>query len=88
MNLFNMGVQSSLSEIRILAGDAVTLIGSIPPRDVLSSGTPAQVEVAVENQLRDIPDRGSVIFSCGGGMPPGVSTGNLNAFVEALCRED
>jgi uroporphyrinogen decarboxylase len=47
INLFNMGVQSTLGEIRELAGESVALIGNVPPRDVLASGSAEEVALAV-----------------------------------------
>ena len=34
--------------------------------------------------LDAIPDKSRLIVSCGGGMPPGVSTENVNAFIRAV----
>jgi uroporphyrinogen decarboxylase len=31
-----------------------------------------------------LSDRSGIVFSCGGGMPPGVSSENLRAFLNAL----
>ena len=31
-------------------------------------------------------DRAGVLFSCGGGMPPGVSTENIEAFLETAAE--
>ena len=88
VNLFNMGVQSSLAEVRRLAGKSVALIGNVPPRDVLASGTVEEVAAAVADQRRVFPDTRGVVFSCGGGMPPGVTTENIKAFIEATARAD
>ncbi len=89
INLFNMGINVTLPDLRGWAGDAVALMGNIPPRDVLASGATAQVEAAVEAQFRALPDTRGILFSCGGGMPPGVPTANIRAFtakVAALSR--
>jgi len=34
--------------------------------------------------LNSLKDKSKVILSCGGGMPPGVSTENIMAFVQAV----
>jgi len=60
----------------------VTLLGNIPPRDVLASGTPEDVKSAVQSQVDSLQDGSRVLFSCGGGMPPGVRSENLKMFVE------
>ena len=67
-----------------LTGDKVTLLGNIPPRDVLAAGTPAEVAQAVETMLAGLENHSRIIASCGGGMPPEVSTTNINAFIAAV----
>jgi uroporphyrinogen-III decarboxylase len=62
----------------------VTLLGNIPARDVLAKGTPEDVAKVVERQFRSLKDTRRVIFSCGGGMPPGVPTENVRAFLSKV----
>ncbi len=81
VNLFNPGTQTSLAELRSLSGRQLAILGTIPPRDVLASGSPEQVRTAVSELLRGTPDRSRLILSCAGGMPPGVTTENLRAFL-------
>jgi uroporphyrinogen decarboxylase len=50
---------------------------------VLAKGSPAEVRAAVQRLLEQTPDRSRLILSCAGGMPPGVSTENIRAFLEA-----
>jgi uroporphyrinogen decarboxylase len=83
VNLFNMGFEISLNELRDLVGPSVTLMGNIPPRDVLAAGSPEDVRRSVRELIRSLKDKSRVILSCGGGMPPGVSTRNLRAFLDA-----
>lgn len=83
INLFNPGSQHSARQLRQWAGPELTLLGNLPARDLLAAGTPEQVHTAVRQWLRELPDRRRWILSCGGGMPPGVSTANLRAFVAA-----
>jgi uroporphyrinogen decarboxylase len=61
----------------------VTLLGNIPPRDVLALGTPEDVRQSVAEALRSISDRRRLVLSVGGGTPPNVSTANIEAFCEA-----
>ncbi|MCR4439968.1 MAG: uroporphyrinogen decarboxylase family protein [bacterium] len=84
VNLFNMGFDVSLCELQRLTGGKVTLLGNIPPRDVLANGTPQQVEVATAGLLNSLTDKARVIVSCGGGMPPGVKTENILALVRTV----
>jgi len=83
INLYNPGVQTPLAEMRRLSGGRLTILGTIPPRDVLAQGTPDGVRAAVRQLLADTPDRSRLILSCAGGVPPGVSTENLRAFLDA-----
>jgi uroporphyrinogen decarboxylase len=84
VNLFNMGYDLSLQELKQLTQNQVVLVGNLPPRDVLAAGTPQLVREKTTALLNDLSDKTRVIFSCGGGMPPGVSTANLNAFIETV----
>jgi uroporphyrinogen-III decarboxylase len=84
VNLFNMGFDISLNELKELTQNKVTLLGNIPPRDVLASGDPVDVTNATVELLNSLKDNSRVILSCGGGMPPGVSTENIIAFVQAV----
>ena len=56
----------------------------LPPRDVLAKADPAGVAKETTALLDAMPDKSRVVFSCGGGMPPGVSTANVNAFIDAV----
>ena len=60
------------------------LVGNIPPRDVLAAGTPADVDRAVKKAFGEIRSRDRIIWSAGGGMPPDVQNGNINAFIDAV----
>ena len=84
INLLNFGVQHTLSEMKAWTGDKIALVGNVPPRDVLAAGTPADVTQAVTEMLNAAPSRSRLIPSCGGGMPPGVKTENIEAFIAAV----
>lgn len=84
VNLLNFGIQHTLSEMRAWTGGRVALLGNIPPRDVLAAGTPEDVSRAVTEMLAALADRSRLIASCGGGMPPGVPTANIEAFLDAV----
>ncbi|MHC4556272.1 MAG: uroporphyrinogen decarboxylase family protein [Planctomycetota bacterium] len=81
VNLFNFSFQHTLGQMKELTGDAVTLLGNIPTRDVLAAGTPDDVRNSVKATLDSIKDKSRIILSCGGGMPPDVSTENIKAFL-------
>jgi uroporphyrinogen decarboxylase len=69
--------------MRRLAGQEVSLLGNVPPRDVLALGSPEDVARSVAEALASTDDRRRIILSCGGGTPPGVPTANLDAFCAA-----
>jgi len=83
VNLFNFGFEHGLAEMKDLTGGQVTLLGNIPPRDVLAAGSPGDVETSVKNALASVEDHSRIILSCGGGMPPNVPTENIKAFQTA-----
>ena len=83
INLYNPGIFNTLAELRQMSANRLTILGNIPPRDVLAKGSPADVRAAVQKLLSETPDRSKLILSCAGGMPPGVSTENIEAFIGA-----
>jgi len=84
INLFNMGFDISLNELKQLTENEVTLLGNIPPRDVLASGDTNDVTNTTVELVNSLKDKSKVILSCGGGMPPGVSSENITAFLQAV----
>ncbi len=84
INLYNPGIHRTLTELRAETNDSMAILGNIPPRDVLAAGTP---EIVAE-QARLLKDEAAgfkrMLFSCGGGMPPGVTTENITAFINAV----
>ena len=83
INLYNPGIFNSLAELRQMSENRLIILGTIPPRDVLAKGSPAEVRAAVQKLLGETPDKSKLMLSCAGGMPPGVSSENIRAFVEA-----
>jgi len=86
VNLFNYSFEHSIEEMRRLAGDHVTLLGNIPPRDVLKQGSPLEVREAVQCSVKGLDDHSRIIMSCGGGMPQEVSSENIDAFCDEVRR--
>jgi uroporphyrinogen-III decarboxylase len=83
INLYNPGVFNTLSELREISGRRLAILGNIPPRDVLAQGSPAEVRAAVGKLLAEAADGSKLVLSCAGGMPPGVTTENVRAFIQA-----
>lgn len=84
INMFNFSHEHSLKEIRELAGPNVALLGNIPPRDVLANGSAEDVKKAVHEAWNSIPEKKGILWSCGGGVPQGVSTENIKMFLETV----
>ena len=84
INLFNMGFDITLNELKQLTQNKITLLGNIPPRDVLASGSIDDVKNAASNLLNSLESKSRIILSCGGGMPPGVSSENIFAFLQTV----
>ena len=84
INMFNMGFEVSLDDLKDMTNDRIVMLGNIPPRDVLANGSAEDINKSVEALLDDLNDNSRVIFSCGGGMPPAVSTENIKAFIKAV----
>jgi uroporphyrinogen-III decarboxylase len=84
VNLFNMGYDTDLNRLKELTGHRVTMMGNIPPREVLANGSETEVKQAAIKLIEGVKDPSRIIFSCGGGMPPGVSSENLSIFIETV----
>lgn len=86
VNLYNFSFQHSLQEMKEATGNEIVLLGNIPLREVMVEGTPESVSESVKQTLDMIQDKSKIILSCGGGMPPGVPTKNIIAFLETVKR--
>jgi uroporphyrinogen-III decarboxylase len=84
VNLFNMGFELSLNDLKQLTSNKVVLLGNIPPRDVLAAADVNEVTRFTKNLLNSLEDHSRIILSCGGGMPPGVSSENIKAFIQTI----
>jgi uroporphyrinogen decarboxylase len=88
VNMFNFSFNHTMGEIRELAGKDIILVGNIPPRDVMASGSEKDVTAAVGKAMNEISDYNRIIWSAGGGMPPGVNDANIHAFIKAVKGND
>ncbi|MBN2738166.1 MAG: hypothetical protein JXR70_14375 [Spirochaetales bacterium] len=84
VNLFNPGFDITVKELKELTENKVTILGNIPPRDVLAAANEEGVKAETKKLLASLSDKSRVIFSCGGGMPPGVSSENIKAFINTV----
>jgi uroporphyrinogen-III decarboxylase len=83
INLYNPGIYTHINRIHELTNNRLTVLGSVPPRDVLAAGSAKDVETEVKKQLSEVSNKSRLMLSCAGGMPPKVSTGNIRAFIDA-----
>jgi uroporphyrinogen-III decarboxylase len=83
INLYNPGTHMTISELKAATKNNLTILGNIPPRDVLAAGTPEDVSKSVKDMISGVKDKSKFVLSCGGGMPPAVSNENIKAFIKA-----
>ena len=86
VNLFNMGFDIPLNELKQITGNKVTMLGNIPPRDVMANGSADDIRDAVKNLINALEDKTRVIVSCGGGMPPDVTTEQIKTFYATVVK--
>lgn len=84
VNLYNPGTHLTIPEMMEITENKMTILGNIPPRDVLAAGTPEEVKKVTREMLEATTNRARLMPSCGGGMPPAVTTENIRAFIETL----
>ena len=83
INLYNPGIQMTAKDLIESTNHKTTILGNIPPRDVLAAGSPQDVKNAVKELLASTNNTTRLMLSCGGGMPPAVSTENIRAFISS-----
>ncbi len=88
VNMFNMAYDTDLNQLKRATGGKITMLGNIPPRDVLADGTPEDLRKAVRALIDGLEDRSRVILSVGGAVPGGVPTANIRAFIDEARRRD
>jgi uroporphyrinogen decarboxylase len=86
VNLFNFGFNHSIAEMQELTAGKVTLLGNIPPRDVLQLGSAEDVRKAAMDSLAGVEDLTRIVMSCGGGMPQETPSENIVAFSREVAR--
>ena len=79
-----MGFEVDLNALKNATENRVVMMGNIPPRDVLAAGNPNDVHQSTQGLLTELKHPSMMLFSCGGGMPPGAPTENIQAFIETV----
>ncbi|MDO4983744.1 MAG: uroporphyrinogen decarboxylase family protein [Eubacteriales bacterium] len=86
INIFNFSNGADIVKARELLGDKVCILGNVAPRDILTAGTPEDVERAVFDQLDRYGSHSGLILSAGGGASPGMGYENYRAFIDACAK--
>jgi len=84
VNLYNFSHIYEIDKMKEITGGSVGLVGNIPPRDVLADGTVEEVKNEVIKMLNSTSDFDGILLSCGGVVPPGVSSENIKTFVKTV----
>ncbi|MEN8121840.1 MAG: uroporphyrinogen decarboxylase family protein [Bacteroidota bacterium] len=84
INLYNPGLDMTMADMMEVTNNRMTILGNIPPRDILAAGTPEDVKKATKEMLTGTKNINRLMPSCGGGMPPSVTTENIKAFIETV----
>jgi uroporphyrinogen-III decarboxylase len=84
VNLLNMGFDTPMNELKLKTNNKVTMLGNIPPRDVLANGSEDTIRSEVKDLIDSLENETRVIMFCGGGMPPDVTTENIRAFYDTV----
>ena len=80
VNLFNFSFNHSIPLMKKMTNNAVTLLGNIPPLQVLLNGTVDEVVQNVRDLVTSLDEKSHIILSSGGGVSPAVTTENIRAF--------
>lgn len=86
INVFNFSYNHDFESLRAAGAKEVVLMGNINPRDVLASGTYEDLRAAIRAAWSSTSDRRHILWSAGGGMPPGVAGDKIRAFREEVNR--
>jgi len=84
VNLFNFSFLHSLSEMKMWTKNQVVLVGNIPPRDTLALCSPQEIAAQTRLALDSVEDTSRILLSAGGGMPDGVDSQQIRAFIDAV----
>ncbi len=83
INFYNPGIHMTVNDLKEVTENKITILGSVPPRDILASGTPEIVAKEVKELIGGLKNKSRLVLSCAGGMPPNVSTENIQALINA-----
>ena len=84
INMFNFSFSADIVKARECLGDKVCIFGNVPPRDILTYGTPQDIIKVTKETLDKYGSKEGIIISAGGGASPGMSKDNFRAFIDAV----
>ena len=84
VNLFNFSHLADPREAMRLLGPDVAVLGTLPPLDLLTRGTPEAIRCETQKLLAEVPENARFLLSVGGGASPGMPQENLTAMLDAL----
>ncbi len=85
IHVFNFTHLQPIAKVRRLVGPGITLLGNVPPLEILANGTPEEVRASAQACIAGHRNAGpgSLVLSAGGGTSPGTPAANLDALVAA-----
>jgi len=87
VNMFNFSFLHTLTEMKEWTHNRVVLVGNLPPRDTLALGSAEDVYRQVQETISSVSDKTRILLSAGGGMPDGVCSENITAFLHAVASK-
>lgn len=75
-----------MSEVKATYGDRICIMGNIDCSDLLCNGTPEEVDLAVQECIRDGGEGGGLIVSSSNSIHSGVNPENYRAMLQAVKR--
>lgn len=81
-DILNCSHGIDIADLHRRIGDRVTLMGNVPPLDVLARGNPEEVARSAQNCLE--ATNGNLILSAGGGTSPDTPGENIDALIQAV----
>ena len=86
VEVFHIGYDVDMISAKSKIGDRVSLLGNIPPLEVLKIGTVQTVKEACTTLIQNMSEEGGFILSTGGFINTGTPTENIDAMIETVAN--